>query len=192
MQALCQSIVQFPQRILCISIEFKEHWCFQGSQQIQVIRHHGSGSSSASSAGTVEMYRRSSSTCRNRAHWLELGSAVDPRDLCFQSRRHAYGGVPRAEQCPTVRHRERAPTGPAPLPMMSTPGRAAPRGARRSLPAGGAWRRRRGHQGRSSVVSRRSLTSSHAASSASLLPLGSAFALCSRAAGVLGIHGPRR
>ena len=45
---------------------------------------------SASSTGTVEMCRRSSSTYRNRAHLLELelGSAIDRRGLCFRSRRH--------------------------------------------------------------------------------------------------------
>ena len=127
---------------------FQEHWRF----------------SSASSTGAAEMYRRSSSTYRNRAHWLagagqRRGSLPWPLFPVSPARTLEY------LEPSSVRHRERAPTGPAPLPLTST------RGAKSKQFLA---RRRRGA---AATPGRRSLPRQQARR---VVALGSAFASCCR------------
>ena len=118
---------------------------------------------SASCTGAAEMYRRSSSTYRNRAHWLagagqRRGSLPWPLFPVSPARTLEY------LEPSSVRHRERAPTGPAPLLLTSTRGASSEQDLAR--------RRRAPATPRASgqLVGRRSLTISHAASSSSLIP----------------------
>ena len=79
-------------------------------------------------------------------HWLELHSAVDRcREHCFQSRRHVCWSTSSRAMSATANER------PQDRLHCCYRRRAAPR-ASRSLPAGGVRRRRRGRQGRSSIV----------------------------------------
>ena len=128
---------------------FQEHWRF----------------SSASSTGAAEMYRRSSSTYRNRAHWLagagqRRGSLPWPLFPVSPARTLEY------LEPSSVRHRERAPTGPAPLPLTSTRGAKSKQFLARR-------RRRRA----AATPGRRSLPRQQARR---VVALGSAFASCCR------------
>ena len=131
---------------------FQEHWRF----------------SSASSTGAAEMYRRSSSTYRNRAHWLagagqRRGSLPWPLFPVSPARTLEY------LEPSSVRHRERAPMGPAPLPLTST------RGAKSKQFL--ARRRHRRRRGAAATPGRRSLPRQQARR---VVALGSAFASCCR------------
>jgi len=133
---------------------FQEHWRF----------------SSASSTGAAEMYRRSSSTYRNRAHWL-AGAGQRRRSPPWPLFPVSPTRTLEYLEPSSVRHRERAPTGPAPLPLTST------RGAKSKQFL--ARRRRRRRAVGACLVSR------HAAS----LPW---VPRLPHAAGVIGIDGRRR
>ena len=154
---------------------FQEHWRF----------------SSASSTGAAEMYRCSSSTYRNRAHWL-AGAGQRRRSPPWPLFPVSPARTPEYLEPSSVRHRERAPTLPAPFPLTSTRGPSSDQGPFTPAARGGdADGRASGPLvvGASAAATPRRRRPSNYRCCGRSLPWVPRWP---RAAGVLGINGPRR
>jgi len=109
-----------------------------------------------SSIACPKLLLRLTSAVLPRAHWL-AGAGQRRRSPPWLLFPVSPARTPEYLEPSSVRHRERAPTGPAPLPLTSTRGASSEQGPCPPRASG-------------LLVGRRSLTISHAASSSSLIP----------------------